>query len=719
MNKHPEIKAKGKPDWTTLFDHLLHVKIATEKFASFTGHSLELAGLGAIFHDIGKAHPIFQRRLKKRERNPPFRHEISSLLFLPIIQEEWQEVIMEMIISHHKSMIDDKKRRGILDLEDDEPNNFNFHLGNWDSWSKDAFEILECFGINTFPISQEEAKESYERVIEFCEKKYETRGYSEWRGLLMGADHFASAMIHKTEKKVEDLFFSPVLSFFDRQHKLYPLSYYPSESEKSHSMVVASTGSGKTDFLFRRCQGRVFYTLPFQASINAMYSRLKKDLKSSNPNLNIKVLHAASSIIDTEDGDKEDIVLQKHIGSSIKILTPYQLAGIAFGSKGFEAMILDLKDSDVILDEVHTYSGISQAIVLKVVSVLKSIGCRLHIGTATMPSILYNKIIAILGANNVLETRLSEKELESYDRHTIHKMDSWDSSSSIIKNAIKEKNKILIVCNTVKTSQDIYQKIKQDIPNVPLLLLHSRFKRRDRKQRETELLGLDHNGEPTFQFNTSNESCIVVSTQVVEVSIDISFDLMITECAPLDSMIQRFGRINRTRDKKTIGKTQPVYVIKPPEGMRDARPYDLEILKTSFGVLPDRDVLYEKDLQMKIDSVFTDINFLKIEQHSVFKENGKWSIPPLCNGDAWLVEILEIDSVVCIVQNDIEDYNILPFNKRMGLEIPARYHSVKNLPQLKVGNCPFVLPDNTYDQDIGFSIEALYGNKFDETNQFC
>lgn len=128
---------------------------------------------------------------------------------------------------------------------------------------------------------------------------------------------------------------------------------------------MACTGAGKTDFLFRRCRGRVFYTLPFQASINAMYFRLQKDLKKDNPDLNIKVLHAASSLIEAEDGDREDIVLQKHIGTSIKVLTPYQMAGIAFGSKGFEALILDLKGCDVILDEVHTYSEVSQAIVLK------------------------------------------------------------------------------------------------------------------------------------------------------------------------------------------------------------------------------------------------------------------------------------------------------------------------------------------------------------------
>ena len=717
MNHHPEIKAKGKPEWTTLYDHLLHVKLAVEKVANYSGHNFELASTGAIFHDIGKTHPVFQSQLNNIRPVKPYRHEIASLFFLPLIKEEWQDAITEMIISHHKSMINDKKGRGILDLIESEPDTLDYHLGDWEKWSPVALDILASFGIEKRSISKSEAIEAFEKVLDFCENKYKERGYSEWRGLLMGGDHFASAMINKTDEKLMNLFVKPKLSFFNRVHPLYPLSYYSTGSDKLHSMVVASTGAGKTDFLFRRCNGRVFYTLPFQASINAMFARLGNDLKKENPNLNIKLLHAASSLIEKEDGDREDIILQKHIGSSIKVLTPYQLAGIAFGSKGFEAMILDLKGCDIILDEVHTYSGISQAIVLKIVSVLKFIGCRLHIGTATMPSILYNKIKSILGEENVLETKLTKKELDDYDRHTIHKIDNWDKSDSIIKQAIEDDQKVLIVCNKIATAQLVYNKLKRRFPHVDSLLLHSRFKRKDRKKKEKDLIGLDDKGNSTNKFNTSTKACLVVSTQVVEVSLDISFDLLITECAPLDALIQRFGRINRKRNESTIGKTKPVYIIAPPEGIKEARPYDPEVLKNSFNVLPDNKILHERELQNKIDLVFTEIDFLKIEEHAVFKENGKWSIPPLTNGSAWLMEILDIDSVVCIVQSDIGDYMTLPFNKRMELEIPARYFSVKHLSRLEIGSCPFVVPDNTYDDELGFSLEALKENKFDETNQ--
>lgn len=717
MNRHPEIKAKGKPDWTTLYDHTAHVLAAVERIVKYTQHPIEVARLGAKLHDIGKTHPVFQRRLKVKEKEPPFRHELASLFFLPLVPEKWKAAIIEMVVSHHKAMQFDKRERGILDLIEKEPDLIPFHLGNWERWSPIALDILAAFGIDTKPISRSEAEAAFEEVLDYCEAKAMQRGYSEWRGVLMGGDHFASAMIHKTNEQLKALFQKPTLSFFKRQHPFYPLSYYATDSNLPHTMVVASTGAGKTDFLFRRCRGRVFYTLPFQASINAMYSRLKNDLAETNPNLNIQLLHAASSLIETGDDSRESIILQKHIGSSIKVLTPYQLAGIAFGSKGFEAMILDLKGCDVILDEVHTYSGVSQAIMLKMVAILKSIGCRLHIGTATMPSLLYNKIKTILGAKNVLETKLTSEELDKYNRHTIHKIDSWKSSHPLIKQAIADKKKVLVVCNRIADSQQAYQTLKQVFEGVDILLLHSKLKRGERKKRETELIGLNSDGEPTFQYNTAEDACIVVSTQVVEVSLDISFDVMVTACAPLDALIQRFGRINRKRNKDTIGITKPVYVIAPPEDSKTAKPYDLDSLQKSFEALPNGEILEERGLQAKIDSVFTNIDFLQIETASAYKEDGSWSIAPLTNGQAWLVEVMEIDSVSCIVQSDSSEYMELPFNKRMELEISVRYHNVKHLPRLEIGNCPFLVPDYAYNDELGLIQAALKENKFDSINQ--
>lgn len=713
----PEIKAKGKPDFTPLVIHLQQVAVVAERIAIGTGSDNVWAYYGAILHDIGKAHPEFQRRLGEEYHmgDLPFRHEISSCLFLSLFPEEIQTVLIDMVIAHHKSIRKDAREKGILDLtEEREPIEiFEIHASDWEIWSPKALDILAGLGIEVKPISKHEAEANFFRVYNYCRTTFKQKGYSNHRGVLQAADHFASALIDKTEDYSKRLFQKPKLSFFDRTHPLYPLSLKSAKSDKPHTIVVACTGAGKTDFLFRRCEGRVFYTLPFQASINAMFFRVSNDLASDNPDLDIRLLHSASSL-SIKGETIEEKIIQGHIGSAIKILTPHQIAGIVFGTSGYEATLIDIKGCDVILDEIHTYTDITRAIVLKIVHVLKDLGCRIHIGTATMPSDLYNQILDLLGKDNVLEVKLTDEELDRFDRHQVYKTDSWEVAFPVIDQAIKEDRKVLLVCNRVQSAQQVFEQIKGKYPDIPSMLLHSRFKRGAREQMEKQLIGKDIKGQPTGQFNTSDKACLVVSTQVVEVSLDISFDLMVTECAPLDAMIQRFGRVNRKRDELTIGKLKPVYIIAPPETEREAKPYDLKILLDSYAQLPDGEALHERDIKKKINEVFPTVDIPEIEEHAIFKKTGEWTINRLTHRPkSFLLERLEIDNVACIVEADEQSYLTANFEVRMQMEIPVRYWSVHKFNQLREGNKPFIVPDSAYSEETGLNLEKLKTAKSD------
>lgn len=703
------IKAKGKPEYTPLFTHISHVIKAIEKIADNTSLDKQIARMGAILHDIGKASPVFQERLnpdyKRKESDKTFRHELASLFFLSLFDPNIHPQLIEMIAAHHKSVEKDPGLKGVLDLEENVADVFALHKIGWENWSEDALKILGAFGIPTRPIPIEEAADNYNKCVDYLESKIQTQGYSQWKGLLMAADHFASALLGETDNQLKRIFQIPDLGFFERKHPLYPLSMTSAESKQKHTVVVACTGAGKTDFLFRRCSKRIFYTLPFQASINAMYKRIIKDLKDTNPDLDIRILHSASSIV-KHNGSSEEQVLQGLIGSEIKVLTPHQIAGIIFGTKTFEATILDLRGNDVILDEIHTYTEISRAIVIKMVEVLNRLGCRIHIGTATMPTDLYNKIIHILRKENVYEVKLQVSDLDKFDRHIVHKLNQWEAGAEIIKSAVNEEKKILVVCNRVSAAQERYEYYREKHPDIPVLLIHSRFKRGDRNIKEKQLIGLDENGQATHEYNTTDKACIVISTQVVEVSLDISFDLMITETAPLDALIQRFGRVNRKRTTETIGKYKSVYVIPPPEDFKEALPYDADILKTTFEILPDGELLRERELQHKIDEVFPEVNVMDIETHSIFKKDGNLVLDYLTHRPkSYLLELLEIDSVSCIVNSDIEKYIHSGFEERLMMEIPARYWQVKNFPQCEYGNRPYIMPDHSYYEETGFDIE--------------
>ncbi|MDZ4204486.1 MAG: CRISPR-associated helicase Cas3' [Bacteroidales bacterium] len=706
-----EIKAKGKPDFTPLVTHLEHVAIVAEKVAVAKGIDSVLAREGSILHDIGKAHPEFQRRLYEEYRigDLSFRHEISSCLFLSLFDKEKHPALIEMVIAHHKSIRKDARDKGLLDLteERDPEEVFEFHVSNWEEWSYKALDILYELGIPVKPITKKEAETNFFKVLNYCKTVFRQKGYSDLRGLLQASDHFASALIEKTEKYSNRLFQKPNLSFFERKNTLYPLSMKESVSDKPHTIVVACTGAGKTDFLLRRCQGRVFYTLPFQASINAMFNRISNELAADNPELDIRLLHSASSIA-IKGKQIEEKIIQGHIGSAIKILTPHQIAAIIFGTRGYEAMLIDIKGCDVILDEIHTYTDVTRAIVLKIVHVLKNLGCRIHIGTATMPTYLYNQILELLGKDEVFEVNLSDEELSQFDRHIVHKIDSWDNATPLVQQAIDENKKVLLVCNRVQSAQEIFEKVKGSNTDIPVMLLHSRFKRGEREKKEKLLIGKNQSGKPIFQFNTSDKACIVVSTQVVEVSLDISFDVMVTECAPLDAMIQRFGRINRVRNKSSIGRFKSVYVIKPPETKDEAKPYELESLQNSYDQLPDGEVLHETCIQQKIDSVFPVIEMPEIEEHAIFKKTGEWTINRLTHRPkSFLLERLEIDSVACIIEADEQRYLTANFEERMQMEIPVRYWTVHRLNQSRVGNKPFIVPDSTYSEDAGLKLGLL------------
>jgi len=447
-----------------------------------------------------------------------------------------------------------------------------------------------------------------------------------------------------------------------------------------------------------------------------MFKRVAKDLEKDNPSLDIRVLHASSSVVKRK-GNEEEEVLQSLFGSSVKILTPHQLASLAFGLKGYETLLLDLKGCDIILDEIHTYTGVSQAIVVKLVEILKKIGCSIHIGTATMPSILYNKILEIIG-DDVLEVALPEDELDKFNRHKVFKINSFEDSFSIINETIKHDQKVLVVTNRVANAQKVFDELSELYPDVPKLLLHSRFKRGDRNEKEKQLIGLDDRGESLNQFNTSNKACIVVSTQIVEVSLDISFDVMITEAAPLDALAQRFGRVNRKRSVENLGNTKDIYVIAPPDDKKKALPYDLDVLNRTYEVLPDGDIFKERDLQTKIDRVFPSIDFLNIEEHSVFKSDGTISINQLTHrSKSILFELLEIDSVSCICEGDQAEYENSGFERRLELEIPIRYFTVCKMNQSQKGNKPFIIPDKAYSEQIGLIASSIKERNFDFNNQ--
>ncbi|MBL7977508.1 MAG: CRISPR-associated helicase Cas3' [Bacteroidetes Order II. Incertae sedis bacterium] len=706
----------------TLFDHTLHVTQAIEHMSfhlsPIHGFDVSLAKKGAILHDLGKSHPFFQKVVSDQLTEAdlaentacPHRHEISSILFLPLFPKEEWDVLIEMVIGHHKSVQHDRRERGLLDLVEKiiggEETVFNRHAQEWETWMPNALLVAKAFDLKTNPISIEEAREAFNYTLNYCENLQ--TGWSRWRGLLMGADHFASDRMHQTMNAVSRFYEQPDLSYYEnRKHNLYPLSLLSASSHKPHTLVIAPTGAGKTDYLLRRCQGRLFYTLPFQASINAMFDRIRHDL----PETDIRRVHAASRITVNKDNTLEETHLQRHPGASIKVMTPHQLACLIFGMNGYEAVALDVAEKDVILDEVHVYREESQAMVLEIIKTLKALGCRIHVGTATIPTLLKNHIIDLLGGHeHVLEVTLPDHVLAQFNRHQVYKIATQEQVYDIVEEAVANKERLLIVQNKVLDAQFWFTELKSKYPDIPSMLIHSRFRRKDRAKLEDDIQ----------EFNKTHGPCIVCATQVVEVSLDISFDRMITACAPLDALIQRFGRVNRKRTEQSIGHYKPVHVIAPPEDPKSALPYQKDVLDRSFEALPDQgELLKETELQSLIDRVYPNetFNLVSIDGHLIFQQD-QWVIYNLCHHPRTvLMDVLEVESACVIRHKDVGSYRKPGNEFRQNFEIPVTWNSIRHLygkmpalegvpenPLKKIGHSPLVIPNDWYSKQVGLQL---------------
>jgi len=119
-----------------------------------------------------------------------------------------------------------------------------------------------------------------------------------------------------------------------------------------------------------------------------------------------------------------------------------------------------------------------------------------------------------------------------------------DGVTALVRGALADGGCVLVVRNTVRRAQDTFREL-QEVRASDVVLLHSRFLASDRKRREQELV--ERLGPPPRDGGRGPrpQRLVVVATQVVEQSLDVDFDLLVTDLAPTDLLLQRIGRLHR------------------------------------------------------------------------------------------------------------------------------------------------------------------------------
>lgn len=538
-------------------------------------HLLEIA---CSYHDVGKANSYFQHLIGAALQEPVIKnvpHNYLSVFMIPFesiknANQEFgkeDEAILSQAVGYHHER---DKAPAQEDIKEVLMNDLFPKVGEISKHL--SIELPDEFSLRCFKYLEKRVK-PYRKDLFYK--------YVMLKGLLHRLDHAASANV-KVESCTDYYIKDYVEEFFNNVlgNSKNELQAFAENNMDNHVIAIAQTGMGKTEAgLLWIGKDKGFFTLPLRVSINAMYDRIKDSRGINFPSEEgaVGLLHSSSlDYLEREEQVEDYEFFHKHaqqFSNKLLVTTVDQILKFPFYYRGFEKELSALAGAKVIIDELQSYDPKIAALIIRALEMIDAVGGRFMIMTATMPR-LYLEEIQSSEEINRFPIRC-ERFVSSQVRHQIAIKNNsvLEGISQIVEDS--QDNKVLVICNTVGRAVEVYRRLQNE--GVEANLLHSLFIQKHRFFLEEEIK----------EFARSKElKGVWITTQLVEASLDIDFDVLFTEMSILDSLFQRLGRCYR---KRTLEHNSPnVYAFTEDVSGKNSI-YDSQLLEMSVEKLKPYD----------------------------------------------------------------------------------------------------------------------------------
>lgn len=593
-----KLETNEKVKYQSLQEHTLCV--VDEAFKLIEGESLkqvssqvgwseekikDLIFFGAYFHDLGKGTKEFQETITKGASST---HALYSAYLLTDIEDfefiekdDYINMLLLIVITHHSQFYNGLyAQKSYYDCHF-----FNEIESFFNCYSKEYEKRFgkECKYDFDFSICSNE-----ELIDEIEQTKMSIQGFKQYHsfrmlyayvlGILNLADWLASARFSQTLPKIHFDYSLDKSIFFEILGFDSLIQFQKKLSETNGSCLVEiPTGEGKTEgsllwsiYNLRNDYSKIIYTLPTQTTSNKLYERVEKIFGNSYCGL----VHSSAKFYLEEVYEKDNgkidekfhsnFLLQKTFNKPVTVGTIDSLLKYFVNIGRFSITTVNVLNSTIIIDEVHAYDLKLMGFMKKFFELCEAWNVQVCLMSASIPT----RIKELLGVQHyplITQQALFDKKANEIIKKECFLEDDY----GFILETFEEKKNIIIIRNTVKNATKTYKKLLDlGIEKEEIVLYHSTFKKKDRLAKEDLI----------YQKLKFPKPFILIATQVVEISLDIDFDVMFTDNAPIDALIQRFGRVNR---KKSLERKGKIFIYQN----QISNPYDKTLLDLTYETL--------------------------------------------------------------------------------------------------------------------------------------